>query len=305
MEQPLVSICCITFNHARYLHQCLQGFLSQKTIFKYEILIHDDASTDNTDEIIREYERQYPDIIKPIYQIENQYSKGCAGRINALYNFPRAKGKYIAMCEGDDYWIDPLKLQKQVEFLESNPECSLCFTGCEIYKSNGERKTISYSISNLIDANEYLEKSYFMATASLMYRFELVNMPSEEWMLRSFAGDFILRYKALIIGKIGYVDLISVVYNKGVEGSWSNRNLSRKTILKEFKDNLSGLYYLGRNVDILKSNTDAKIQFLKKEAFLKFQISKPLLSILLNYIISWKYFSIRRLLIAMKNQLKK
>ncbi len=113
-KTPLVSICSITYQHAPYIRQCLDGFLMQKTDFAFEVLIHDDASTDGTEEIIREYEAKYPDIIKPLYEEENQWVKGRRG--SRTFNFPRAKGKYIAMCEGDDYWTDPLKLQKQVDF---------------------------------------------------------------------------------------------------------------------------------------------------------------------------------------------
>ena len=116
----LVSICCLTYNHEKYIRDCLDGFVNQKTNFNYEILIHDDASTDGTVDIIREYESKYPTIIKPIYQVENQYSKGKS--ISATYNWSRVAGKYIAQCEGDDYWTDQLKLQKQVDFLEANPE---------------------------------------------------------------------------------------------------------------------------------------------------------------------------------------
>ncbi len=118
---PIVSISCITFNHANFLRECLDSFLMQKTTFPIEILIHDDASIDGTIDIIKEYESKYPEIIKPLIQSENQYSKGARG-IMATYNFPRAKGKYIALCEGDDYWTDPYKLQKQVDFLEKNPD---------------------------------------------------------------------------------------------------------------------------------------------------------------------------------------
>ena len=128
---PLVSIFCITYNHSSYIRQCLDGFLIQKTNFPFEVLIHDDASTDDTAGIIKEYEAKYPDIIKPIYQVENQYSKGLD--INIVYNLPRARGKYIAMCEGDDYWIDPLKLQKQVDFLENNLYYSFCCHRFKIY----------------------------------------------------------------------------------------------------------------------------------------------------------------------------
>ena len=124
-EKPLfVSVCTITYNHAPYIRQCLDAILMQKTSFPFEMLIHDDASTDGTADIIREYEALYPDIIKPIYQTENQYSKGIT--FTSKFNYERARGKYIAMCEGDDYWTDPLKLQKQVDFLETHPDYSIC-----------------------------------------------------------------------------------------------------------------------------------------------------------------------------------
>ena len=122
-NNPLVSICTLVYNQEKFLKQYLEGIFLQKTTFSFEILIHDDASTDNSENIIREYQALYPDIIKPIIQTENQYSKGVD--INLTYNFPRVKGKYIAICEGDDYWTDPLKLQKQVDFLEAHPEQSL------------------------------------------------------------------------------------------------------------------------------------------------------------------------------------
>ena len=100
-QDILVSISCLTYNHFPYIRQCLNGFIMQRTTFAFEVLIHDDASTDGTAEIIREYELRYPNIVKPIYQIENQYSKGV--KVQLVYNYPRAKGKYIAFCEGDDY----------------------------------------------------------------------------------------------------------------------------------------------------------------------------------------------------------
>ena len=125
-NKPVVSICCLTYNHAPFIRKCLDGFLMQETSFPIEILIHDDASTDGTDKIIREYETKYPDIIFPVFEAENQYSKPGHQHMD-LYNYTRAKGKYIAYCEGDDYWTDPLKLQKQVEFMETHPEYSVCW----------------------------------------------------------------------------------------------------------------------------------------------------------------------------------
>ena len=106
-EEIKVSICCITYNHEDYIADAIESFLMQETDFKYEILIHDDASTDKTADIIRSYELKYPEIIKPIYQTVNQYSKNT--KILPTFLYPKAKGKYIALCEGDDYWIDPLK----------------------------------------------------------------------------------------------------------------------------------------------------------------------------------------------------
>ena len=117
---PLVSIDCITYNHKQYIRDAIEGFLMQITNFPVEILIHDDASTDGTAEIIREYEKQYPWLIKPVYQTENQYSKHNSFISISKIQYGRALGKYIAFCEGDDYWTDHYKLQKQVDFLESN-----------------------------------------------------------------------------------------------------------------------------------------------------------------------------------------
>ncbi len=123
--KPLVSISCITYNHEKFISDAIEGFLMQKTTFPVEILIHDDASTDKTPHIISKYEKKYPEIIKPIYQKENQYSKGIKP---GLINRKRALGKYIALCEGDDYWTDPYKLQKQTEFLENDINC--CLVAC-------------------------------------------------------------------------------------------------------------------------------------------------------------------------------
>lgn len=152
-EIPLVSISCITYNHEPYIVQALNGFLMQKTSFPFEVLVHDDASTDRTADIIREYEKKFPKIIKPIYQKENQYSKGFTA-VTATWNFPRAQGKYIALCEGDDYWIDENKLQKQVDFLESNPEYGMCYTKSKQFlqeKGRYGKKTFGKKINSYDD----------------------------------------------------------------------------------------------------------------------------------------------------------
>ena len=140
MKTPLVSIQCIVYNHEPYLRQCLDGFVMQKTNFAFEAIVHDDASTDDSAEIIREYAEKYPDIIKPIYEEENQYSKkqpGLIGRIMTSAMSPSSK--YIALCEGDDYWTDPYKLQKQVDALEAHPECSICFGQVMMVSKEGDK----------------------------------------------------------------------------------------------------------------------------------------------------------------------
>lgn len=143
-QQILVSVSTIVYNHERFLRQCIEGVLNQQTNFAFEYLIHDDCSTDGSADIIREYAAKYPDVIKPVFETENQYSKGGPWG-SAVWNYPRAKGKYIALCEGDDYWTDPLKLQKQVDFLESHLEYSVCF--CDYRNYN-------------IYTNQYLEPEY-------------------------------------------------------------------------------------------------------------------------------------------------
>lgn len=142
-NRTLVSICCITYNHGPYIRACLDGFVMQKTNFDFEVLINDDCSTDGTTDIIKEYAAKYPTIIKPIFHAENQYSKGIR-RILATFVFPRAKGKYIALCEGDDYWTDQYKLEKQVAFLESNPDYGLVYTGAHVL----HERTKEISINN-------------------------------------------------------------------------------------------------------------------------------------------------------------
>lgn len=270
--EPLVSVSVATYQHEPYIRQCLDSILMQKTNFPYEIIVGEDDSTDGTREICIEYAEKYPDKIRLFLRDRNlSHLKDENGklikRLNGVLGFGRmsSRGKYIALCEGDDYWTDPLKLQKQVDFFEANPTCSLVFTGCEIHKSNGEKKTIQYKINHLIDVNEYLTNSYFMTTASLLFKKEVFSeAKSEEWMSKAFAGDFILKYRALTIGTIGYVDSIAAVYNKGTEGSWSNRKLTDKVIEKEYKDNILALQYIKKHIPTLSQTAyDHKEKKLK------------------------------------------
>ena len=134
--QVLVSIQCITFNHKDYLAQALDSFLMQNTSFEFEVIVHDDCSTDGTTEILRDYAAKYPDRIRPLYEVENQWKlTGMKPVFSKMTHMSR--GKYIAYCEGDDFWQDPLKLQKQVDAMEGQPGASLCYTGFQVVDNNG------------------------------------------------------------------------------------------------------------------------------------------------------------------------
>jgi len=240
----LVSINCITYNHEKYIADAIEGFLMQKTNFKYEILIHDDASTDRTAHIIKEYERKYPDIIKPIYQKENQYSKGISV---GQFNISRAKGKYIADCEGDDFWVEPYKLQKQIDYMLSHPNCTMCFHNANI--TNEKRKTTNkLLIDKNVTCREFnageLAVLGFIPTASRVYLKSAMEV-LPEWYFKSVVKDY---PSQLIIASRGYAYYINEVmssYRTGHSGSATARFYNKKTNEK--------IIYINGFIDILNN----------------------------------------------------
>lgn len=208
---PLVAIKCLVFNHELYLRECLDGFVMQQTDFPFVAIVHDDASTDHSADIIREYAERYPDIICPIYETENQYSKGTLGRVmDAAMDATDAK--YIAMCEGDDYWTDPHKLQKQVDFLESHPDYSMCFHGAKVKDecNCNEQYDCTYIAERDYDINE-LFTHWIVPTASIVYRHKDVasyRIVHREWMI---TGDVRLVTTCASVGKVhGLAEIMSV-----------------------------------------------------------------------------------------------
>ena len=174
-DEIMVSVLCLAYNHEKYIRKCLDGFVMQKTNFRFEVIIHDDASTDKTAEIIREYEEKYPNIIKPIYQTENQFSKGI--KITGQILLPKAKGKYIALCEGDDFWTSPYKLQKQVDALESNKDCCIALHKVRAISKDGAEEKHTYPSfeinKTVIPQEEFLKivcKGYNFQTSSFMFK---------------------------------------------------------------------------------------------------------------------------------------
>lgn len=227
MQEPLVSIICTAYNHGPFIRQCLDGFMMQKTNFPFEVLVHDDASTDNTAEIIREYEDKYPDIIKPIYQTENQYSKGV--KIGLTYLYPNAKGKYIAECEGDDYWTDPLKLQKQVDFLEANLECGLIYTNINtLFQKSKEidERSLTDGVlrgNHSISYKDHLVKGGYIAPCTWMFRAKLLTLFDLHGA--DVDGSFVYALEIWANSVVYFMDEVTAVYRVLEESASHTRDV--------------------------------------------------------------------------------
>lgn len=247
----MVSVSCTTYNHEKYIRQCLDSLLMQKTNFNYEIIVHDDASTDNTANIIREYEKKYPDIIKPIYQSENQYSQGI--QIGAVFITPMLRGKYVAHCEGDDFWTDPYKLQKQFDIMEKNPDCSICVHKVTDVLESGKVTGKTHPAFNLkeckIDLKHYLEiiktvSTYPFQTTSYFLRADI----KKEYALNP--PDFVEKFKvgdvptilfALTNGDLYYLNESMSSYRLMAIGSWNSKNLTNpKKQINHYKNIING-----------------------------------------------------------------
>ena len=212
---------CNAYNHEQYIRSALEGFVMQKTTFPYEVLVHDDASTDKTADIIREYQKKYPEIIKPIYETENQYSKG-DGSLDRI-QYGRVKGKYIALCEGDDYWTDPLKLQKQYDVLESNPDIDICATSAKTERNGKiEGKIAPASENKIFTIEDVIEGGGgFVATASLMHRTSIRSNPPR--FLRMMSLDYFIQIAGALHGGMAYLAEPTCVYRLETNGSWTTR----------------------------------------------------------------------------------
>ena len=244
MDEIQVTIRCFTFNHERFIRQCLEGFVMQKADFRFEAIVHDDASTDNTAAIIREYAEKYPDIIKPIYETENQYSKH-DGSLMRIMN-AHTRGKYIAMCEGDDYWTDPYKIQKQVDFLESHPDYVMCSSRFDKYwQESGvleedpdkDFEGADYDLQNLIGGK------WLTQTLTVMYRRSALDV--KHYARYGMSLDMILFYELLKHGKGYCFPEVMGVYRYHEGGVWSEVSQNHRR-LTEFKARLA-IYRVEQN----------------------------------------------------------
>ena len=218
-HEIMVSIICDAYNHEKYIAQCLDGFIMQKTNFPFEVLIHDDASTDRTAEIIREYEKKYPEIIKPIYQTINQYTRGGIEQ----YQYSRVKGKYIALCEGDDFWTDSMKLQKQFDAMEANPDVDIC-THAAIKWDEQQGKEIDLMAPRTENAVIPVEdviwgNGGFVATNSIFYRAYLEKNHPPFRRLSNL--DYTMQIYGSLRGGMLYLNECMSVYRYLAAGSWT------------------------------------------------------------------------------------
>lgn len=225
---PKVIIRCLVYNHEPYLRDCLEGFVMQKTNFPFKAVVHDDASTDNSAAIIREYAEKYPDIIEPIYEKENQYSKH-DGSLRKILDLATLKqNPYVAYCEGDDYWIDPYKLQKQVDFMDSHPECSMTCSNAKVLKRDGwmslkEKKRLDWfhhDESKFLTAADFLFNSGY--TCTLLLKAEILKKYSEEG-IKCVWADFALKIFAAIHGTVYCFSEETAAYRALSLGSFTSR----------------------------------------------------------------------------------
>jgi len=272
---PLVSIICRTYNHEKYISEAIESFLMQKTDFPIEIIIYDDASTDNNANIIGKYKKKYPSIIRPIYQKENQHSKGFNRSVRLIYS--KAKGKFIASCEGDDYWTDPYKLKKQVEFLEQNTNYIATAHNVRVIDKNNELVSDKLNPYKLFDKHIYTVKDAEQLrlpfqTASLVYRNIWLNLSDEimkPYLKCKVNGDHKIATLLSLMGDILCLPDIMADHRKIVSfgNSWSARTH-------------------GKNVELIQYQFVKEINLFVKRAFgIEFNNKEKRLNIIASAII--------------------
>lgn len=258
-----VSVICNTYNQESYIRDALESFVMQKTNFKFEVLVHDDASTDKTADIVREFELNYPELIKPIYQTENQYSKG-TGIVGKIQR-ERALGKYIAMCEGDDYWTDPLKLQKQYDALEAHPEVDICVHKAETVKAD-TKEHISYLAPSDCDTVLTTEQVImggggYVATNSIMYRREMdFNMPEFRKLRKA---DYSMQIHGSLRGGMLYLNDCMSVYRIMAKNSWTS------SVYKDKEKFVKYIELLIKSLKVLNKETEYKYDEVIKKLIIK------------------------------------
>ena len=306
-NNPKVSILCLTYNHEKYIEQALNSFISQKTIFNFEVLVHDDASTDKTIEIIKKYQKKYPNIIRPIFQDKNQFSKKNCD-LFSKYLIPHAKGKYFAICEGDDYWSNSNKLQIAVDTLDNNPDCIMFVHNTIVQRLNNKELLVKLN-PKYIDNKFSLANSIYTHTSARVFR-KMERLPP---------GDIFQYHYLLSKGLCYYHNKPMSVYRYNESGIWSSISQEQQK-----RNNIKCLYLLNiffkwKYNDYYLSQMPYEINYYKEKFpkknsyWIAYLISqKYTLSEMLNYeakyikipiidIILWKIFEIIPIKITIPN----
>lgn len=259
---PVVSVICITYNHQSYITEAIESFLNQKTDFPFEVIIHDDASTDGTTEILQWYAKEYPNIIKPVFQKENQSSQL---KKNALLPIimtavSNTRGKYIAYCDGDDYWTDANKLQIQISEMEKHKDCEMSFHPVLRQSINGKRRgnvIAQHSHKNKIFETRQLVlgAAKFCPTVSFIFSKNVFsNIP--KWLFDAPCTDYFLQILSSLKGGALYLNKVMAVYRSHSIGSWTEK-VSRD-------QNLIHSYFSGMLQSLDDINCHTNNQFIRE-----------------------------------------
>lgn len=222
--EPLVTVFSICYNQKKYIGDALEGFVGQRTNFPFEVRVADDCSTDGTAAIVRRYARRYPDIIKPVFR-----KKNLGVSVNGELLWDTIKSRYAASCEGDDFWTDPLKLQKQFDFLEARPDYAICFHPVRIVYEDGSRpEAVMPAPEQRLSANRLNFQTLLdinpMLTCSIMYRWvgrRGGGLKYSDFMPRDIiTGDWLINLMHASTGKVGFIDEVMAVYRRHPEGIW-------------------------------------------------------------------------------------
>lgn len=271
-----VTVLCTAFNHEKLIRSALDGFIMQKTTFPVEFIVHDDASTDGTAAVIREYAQKYPDRIIPIYQTENQYSKGVP--IVETFMLPISQGEYLAFCEGDDYWTDPMKLQKQVDFLDAHPEYIACVHNSVMHDCTGKLPD-----ALVVDSDQEHDLEFEDAIKGMQYAYQLsalvhrrIHQPAPEFCQVAMGygfGDWPGAIRLTLLGKVRFfAEPMSTYRLMSSPTAWSADNKSVQRRIYTLDGNIAMLRAVKKEVSEEKAAlVDAQI--LKRE-FLKLELQE-------------------------------
>ncbi len=259
----VVSVCCITFNHRAYIEQALEGFLAQETEFPFEVVVHDDASTDGTAEIVSSYARRYPTLIKAILQPVNQYS--VQNTLPMITAMNACKGEFIAFCEGDDFWTSSDKLQRQVVLMRSNTDCDISFHRAEILlmEQGSKAKVLAGDYGERVrrfsPARIVAGGGGFMPSVSLMFR-SRIRDSFPAWLASAPIGDYFVQALGALRGGALYSPETSAVYRKGTLGGWTTRSAIQSVRVRQVRELVS---YLDKFGDLLGGDLSKRVGILR------------------------------------------